>query len=285
MSIKIQNLSHIYMPGTGYEQKALEKISFEFSRGEFIGLAGHTGSGKSTLIQHILGLLKPSEGQIFVDDVDIHKNSESMLLARKKIGMVFQYPEYQLFEETVELDIAFGPKNQGLDEETITKRVKKAMKFVGLDYDLYRDKSPFHLSGGQMRRVAIAGILALEPEFLILDEPTAGLDPRGRREILTEIEKLYLETGIGVLFISHNMDDLVQYSNRIVVLNKGKVFLDGRPEEIFIEKADLLPEAGLRVPPLNELVKKLKEKEFLDLSSKLYDIENLADEIAKSVRS
>ena len=285
MSIKIQNLSHIYMPGTGYEQKALEKISFEFSRGEFIGLAGHTGSGKSTLIQHILGLLKPSEGQIFVDDVDIHKNSESMLLARKKIGMVFQYPEYQLFEETVELDIAFGPKNQGLDEETITKRVKKAMKFVGLDYDLYRDKSPFHLSGGQMRRVAIAGILALEPEFLILDEPTAGLDPRGRREILTEIEKLYLETGIGVLFISHNMDDLVQYSNRIVVLNKGKVFLDGRPEEIFIEKADLLPEAGLRVPPLNELVKKLKEKEFLGLSSKLYDIENLADEIAKSVRS
>jgi energy-coupling factor transport system ATP-binding protein len=285
MSIKIQNLSHIYMPGTGYEQKALEKISFEFSRGEFIGLAGHTGSGKSTLIQHILGLLKPSEGQIFVDDVDIHKNSESMLLARKKIGMVFQYPEYQLFEETVELDIAFGPKNQGLDEETITKRVKKAMKFVGLDYDLYRDKSPFHLSGGQMRRVAIAGILALEPEFLILDEPTAGLDPRGRREILTEIEKLYLETGIGVLFISHNMDDLVQYSNRIVVLNKGKVFLDGRPEEIFIEKADLLPEAGLRVPALNELVKKLKEKEFLGLSSKLYDIENLADEIAKSVRS
>lgn len=285
MSIKIQNLSHIYMPGTGYEQKALEKISFEFSRGEFIGLAGHTGSGKSTLIQHILGLLKPSEGQIFVDDVDIHKNSESMLLARKKIGMVFQYPEYQLFEETVELDIAFGPKNQGLDEKTITKRVKKAMKFVGLDYDLYRDKSPFHLSGGQMRRVAIAGILALEPEFLILDEPTAGLDPRGRREILTEIEKLYLETGIGVLFISHNMDDLVQYSNRIVVLNKGKVFLDGRPEEIFIEKADLLPEAGLRVPALNELVKKLKEKEFLGLSSKLYDIENLADEIAKSVRS
>ena len=285
MSIKIQNLSHIYMPGTGYEQKALEKISFEFSRGEFIGLAGHTGSGKSTLIQHILGLLKPSEGQIFVDDVDIHKNSESMLLARKKIGMVFQYPEYQLFEETVELDIAFGPKNQGLDEETIVKRVKKAMKFVGLDYDLYRDKSPFHLSGGQMRRVAIAGILALEPEFLILDEPTAGLDPRGRREILTEIEKLHLETGIGVLFISHNMDDLVQYSNRIVVLNKGKVFLDGTPQEIFIEKAALLPEAGLRVPPLNELVKKLKEKEFLDLSSKLYDIENLADEIAKSVRS
>ena len=273
------------MPGTGYEQKALEKISFEFSRGEFIGLAGHTGSGKSTLIQHILGLLKPSEGQIFVDDVDIHKNSESMLLARKKIGMVFQYPEYQLFEETVELDIAFGPKNQGLDEENITKRVKKAMKFVGLDYDLYRDKSPFHLSGGQMRRVAIAGILALEPEFLILDEPTAGLDPRGRREILTEIEKLYLETGIGVLFISHNMDDLVQYSNRIIVLNKGKVFLDGTPEEIFIEQADLLPEAGLRVPPLNELVKKLKEKEFLGLSSKLYDIENLADEIAKSVRS
>ena len=285
MSIKIQNLSHIYMPGTGYEQKALEKISFEFSRGEFIGLAGHTGSGKSTLIQHILGLLKPSEGQIFVDDVDIHKNSESMLLARKKIGMVFQYPEYQLFEETVELDIAFGPKNQGLDEETITKRVKKAMKFVGLDYDLYRDKSPFHLSGGQMRRVAIAGILALEPEFLILDEPTAGLDPRGRREILTEIEKLYLETGIGVLFISHNMDDLVQYSNRIVVLNKGKVFLDGTPEEIFIEKAALLPEAGLRVPPLNELLKKLKEKEFLGLSSKSYDIETLADDIAKSVRS
>ena len=285
MSIKIQNLSHIYKPGTGYEQKALEKISFEFSRGEFIGLAGHTGSGKSTLIQHILGLLKPSEGQIFVDDVDIHKNSESMLLARKKIGMVFQYPEYQLFEETVELDIAFGPKNQGLDEETITKRVKKAMKFVGLDYDLYRAKSPFHLSGGQMRRVAIAGILALEPEFLILDEPTAGLDPRGRREILAEIEKLYLETGIGVLFISHNMDDLVQYSNRVIVLNKGKVFLDGTPEEIFIDKADLLPQAGLRVPPLNELVKKLKEKEFFRLPSKRYDIENLADEIAKSIRS
>ena len=262
---------------------ALRDISFSINQGEWVAIIGHNGSGKSTLAKTINGLILPSEGKVTVGGLEL--NEANVWDIRKKIGMVFQYPEYQLFEETVELDIAFGPKNQGLDEETITKRVKKAMKFVGLDYDLYRAKSPFHLSGGQMRRVAIAGILALEPEFLILDEPTAGLDPRGRREILAEIEKLYLETGIGVLFISHNMDDLVQYSNRVIVLNKGKVFLDGTPEEIFIDKADLLPQAGLRVPPLNELVKKLKEKEFFRLPSKRYDIENLADEIAKSIRS
>lgn len=282
MSIKIQNLTHIYMPGTSYEQTALKDIDFEINRGEFVGLVGHTGSGKSTLIQHIIGLIRPTQGKIYVDDIDIHEKKENMKITRRKIGMVFQYPEHQLFEETIEADIAFGPKNLGLSEEEVKERVQKAMKFVGLDYELYKDRSPFHLSGGQMRRVAIAGVIALEPDYLILDEPTAGLDPRGRTEILSEIEQLYKETQMGVILISHNMEDVARFANRIVVLKKGEVFLNGSPKEIFSEKADLLKDAGLNVPPLNQILHQLKKEGFKIDPSEMV-IEKAAKEIVSSL--
>jgi ABC-type cobalt transport system, ATPase component len=283
MSIKVQNLTHVYMPGTAFEQVAVKDISFEIERGEFIGLVGHTGSGKSTLIQHMIGLLKPTSGDVCVDDIDIHESSKNMIASRQKVGMVFQYPEHQLFEETVEADIAFGPKNLGLPEEEIKRRVKRAMKFVGLDYEAYRDRSPFHLSGGQMRRVAIAGVLALEPDFLILDEPTAGLDPRGRNEILFEIEKMYRETGMGVVLISHNMEDIARFSTRILVLKKGEIFLTGSPNEIFDEKAELLQGAGLNVPPLNQILHRLKKEGFAICPAEM-DVKRAAADIAGFLR-
>lgn len=282
MSIKIQELTHIYMPGMAFEQIALQKINLEIKRGDFIGLIGHTGSGKSTLIQHIIGLLKPTEGKIWIDGLDIHESKENMLTARRKVGMVFQYPEHQLFEETVEADISFGPKNLGLTENEIKYRVQKAMKFVGLDYHNYRDRSPFHLSGGQMRRVAIAGVLALEPDFLILDEPTAGLDPKGRAEILTEIESLHRETGMGVILISHNMEDIAKFASKIVVLKNGAIFLTGRTEEIFDRDPGLLQKAGLNLPPLNQILFQLKSRGF-HLSVSEMDVEKAADAIVKEL--
>lgn len=190
MSIEIKNLTHIYMPGSPFERKALDNVNIIINDGEFVALIGHTGSGKSTLIQHINGLLKPSSGSLIVDGIDITSSKTKLNAVRKKVGLVFQYPEYQLFEETIEKDIAFGPKNLGLNEEEISKRVKKAMNIVGLDYDLYKDKSPFDLSGGQKRRVAIAGVVAMEPKVLILDEPAAGLDPKGREDILERVKEL-----------------------------------------------------------------------------------------------
>lgn len=283
MSIKIQNLTHVYMPGTVFEQTAIKNINLQVNRGEFIGLVGHTGSGKSTLIQHIIGLLKPTEGEILVDGIDIHGKKENMVQARRKIGMVFQYPEHQLFEETVEADISFGPKNLGFPDDEVKRRVKKAMKFVGLDYETYRDRSPFHLSGGQMRRVAIAGVLALEPDFLILDEPTAGLDPRGRNEILKEIERLFKETGMGVILISHNMEDIARFASRIVVLKKGEIFLSGLPKEIFEDKVSLLREAGLNAPPLNQILHQLKSCGFAIHPSEM-DVNIAAADISRFLR-
>ena len=192
MSIKIENLTHIYMPKSPFEKVALDNVNLEINNGEFVALIGHTGSGKSTLIQHMNGLLKPSSGKIIIDDVDITGREVKLSDIRKKVGLVFQYPEYQLFEETIEKDIEFGPRNLGLEQEEITKRVKKSMEMVGLDYEIYKDKSPFDLSGGQKRRVAIAGVVAMEPKILILDEPTAGLDPKGRDDILAQIKILHI---------------------------------------------------------------------------------------------
>lgn len=272
MSIKIENLSYTYMPKTPFEKKALININCEFYDGEFIVLIGHTGSGKSTLIQHLNGLLKPTEGKIIVDGIDITDKKVKLTNIRKNIGLVFQYPEYQLFEETIEKDIEFGPRNLGLSEEEITRRVKRAMKMVDLDYDTYKDKSPFDLSGGQKRRVAIAGAIAMEPKVLILDEPIAGLDPKGRDDILNQIRKLHDDYKITTIMISHSMEDVAKVADRVVVMNHGSIVLDGKVSDVFKE-VDVLEDIGLGVPQVTYLLRELRKKGF-DISDDIYTIKD-----------
>lgn len=272
MSIKIENLSYTYMPKTPFEKKALININCEFYDGEFIVLIGHTGSGKSTLIQHLNGLLKPTEGKIIVDGIDITDKKVRLTNIRKNIGLVFQYPEYQLFEETIEKDIEFGPRNLGLSEEEITRRVKRAMKMVDLDYDTYKDKSPFDLSGGQKRRVAIAGVIAMEPKVLILDEPIAGLDPKGRDDILNQIRKLHDDYKITTIMISHSMEDVAKVADRVVVMNHGSIILDGKVSDVFKE-VDVLEDIGLGVPQVTYLLRELRKKGF-DISDDIYTIKD-----------
>ena len=272
MSIKIENLSYTYMPKTPFEKKALININCEFYDGEFIVLIGHTGSGKSTLIQHLNGLLKPTEGKIIVDGIDITDKKVKLTNIRKNIGLVFQYPEYQLFEETIEKDIEFGPRNLGLSEEEITRRVKRAMKMVDLDYDTYKDKSPFDLSGGQKRRVAIAGVIAMEPKVLILDEPIAGVDPKGRDDILNQIRKLHDDYKITTIMISHSMEDVAKVADRVVVMNHGSIVLDGKVSDVFKE-VDVLEDIGLGVPQVTYLLRELRKKGF-DISDDIYTIKD-----------
>ena len=272
MSIKIENLSYTYMPKTPFEKKALININCEFYDGEFIVLIGHTGSGKSTLIQHLNGLLKPTEGKIIVDGIDITDKKVKLTNIRKNIGLVFQYPEYQLFEETIEKDIEFGPRNLGLSEKEITRRVKRAMKMVDLDYDTYKDKSPFDLSGGQKRRVAIAGVIAMEPKVLILDEPIAGLDPKGRDDILNQIRKLHDDYKITTIMISHSMEDVAKVADRVVVMNHGSIVLDGKVSDVFKE-VDVLEDIGLGVPQVTYLLRELRKKGF-DISDDIYTIKD-----------
>lgn len=277
MSIKIENLTHIYMPKSPFEKKALDDVSLEIYDGQFVALIGHTGSGKSTLIQHLNGLLKPSSGKIIVDDVSITEKGVKLSDIRKKIGLVFQYPEYQLFEETIEKDIQFGPRNLGLSEEEISVRTTRAMKMVGLDYEYYKDKSPFELSGGQKRRVAIAGVVAMEPKILILDEPTAGLDPKGRDEILEQIKILHKEYNMTIILVSHSMEDVAKLADRVIVMNKGKCILDGVPSEIF-NKIDILEEVGLAAPQVTYLVRELKNKGF-NISGSIFTVEQAKKEL------
>ncbi len=257
--IEIKNLTHIYSEGLPFEKKAIDDINLKIEENEFIGLIGHTGSGKSTFIQHLNGLLKPSSGEIIVDGMKVDKSSSNLTELRKKIGLVFQYPEYQLFEETIERDIAFGPGNLDLSEEEVLRRVRSSMDSVGLDYETYKDKSPFELSGGLKRRVAIAGVLAMEPKVLILDEPTAGLDPRGRDEILSEIKSIHEKRKITVILVSHSMEDVAKIAERIIVMDKGKVFLDSNPREIF-RNEDKLLSVGLGIPQITSLMRALKKK-------------------------
>ena len=257
--IEIKNLTHIYSEGLPFEKKAIDDINLKIEENEFIGLIGHTGSGKSTFIQHLNGLLKPSSGEIIVDGMKVDKSSSNLTELRKKIGLVFQYPEYQLFEETIERDIAFGPGNLDLSEEEVLRRVRSSMDSVGLDYETYKDKSPFELSGGLKRRVAIAGVLAMEPKVLILDEPTAGLDPRGRDEILSEIKSIHEKRKITVILVSHSMEDVAKIAERIIVMDKGKVFLDSNPREIF-RNEDKLLSVGLGIPQITSLMRTLKKK-------------------------
>lgn len=279
MSIKIENLTHIYMKGSPFEKKALNDVSITINEGEFVALIGHTGSGKSTLIQHINGLLKPHSGKIIIDDTDITEKRINLNFIRKKVGLVFQYPEYQLFEETIEKDIAFGPRNLGLSDDEINKRVKRAMVMVGLDYAKYKDKSPFELSGGQKRRVAIAGVVAMEPKILILDEPTAGLDPKGRDDIFGKIKDLHKEYNMTIILVSHSMEDVAKLADRILVMHKGKCILDGAPSAVFKE-ADTLESVGLAVPQVTYLVKRLRDKGF-DVSEDIFTVEQAKKEILK----
>ena len=248
------------MEKTPYEKKALKNISLKINEGEFVAIAGHTGSGKSTLMQHINGLIKPSEGSVIVDGVNINeKKSKESLIARRKVGLVFQYPEQQLFEETIYADIAFGPKNFGLSEEEIAKRVQNSMRFVELDYELYKDKSPFQLSGGQMRRVAIAGIMALSPKYLVLDEPTAGLDPRLKKILLSKIKNLHDREKLTIIMVSHNMDDIAQLADKVAVLNQGELKIYDEPKKVFAQR-DIIKNAGLLEPEVMQLLQAIKDK-------------------------
>lgn len=257
--LEVKNLSHIYSQGTPFEKVAIDNINLKIEKGEFIGLVGHTGSGKSTFIQHLNGILKPTSGEVYVQGKSISGARMNLVEVRQKVGLVFQYPEHQLFEETVEKDIAFGPMNLGLTNDEIEVRVKDAMRSVGLSYEEYKDSSPFELSGGQKRRVAIAGVLAMEPEILILDEPTAGLDPMGSREILDEIVNIYKEREITIVLVSHNMEDVAKYTSRMVVMSAGRVVMDGSPRELF-SKEEELKSYGLAVPQIRSLLNQLKDK-------------------------
>lgn len=282
MSIQVKNLMHIYNPGLPHESKALDDVSFEIEDGQFVGVIGHTGSGKSTLVQHMNGLLKPTEGSIVVDGKDLTAEGVSMIDIRKRVGLVFQYPEYQLFEETVAKDIAFGPKNLGLDEDEIQKRVKEAMALVNLDYDTFAEKSPFDLSGGQKRRVAIAGVIAMKPEVLILDEPTAGLDPKAHQDVLNMIKDIHEKEKNITVFVSHNMNDIAKLSDKILVMDGGKCVLQGSPEEVFA-KSKYLKSIGLDLPDVTQLLYSL---EFcgVEVPHGVFDIDKAEEFITDFIR-
>lgn len=281
MEIRIEHLNYIYGLGTSYEKKALDDVSLTIRSGEFIGIIGHTGSGKSTLIQHLNGLNRASSGQIFVDGKNIYEEGYPMRQLRFRVGLVFQYPEYQIFETTVLKDICFGPKNQGSSAEEAEGRARATMRMVGLD-EHYEDKSPFELSGGQKRRVAIAGILAMNPEVLVLDEPTAGLDPKGRDDILGVLKQLHREHGITVVLVSHSMEDVADYASRIIVLDKGKVLYDDIPARVF-SHVEELESIGLAAPQVTYVMRALRGKGW-DVSQNVTTQEEAADEILAVLR-
>ena len=278
MSIRVKNLKHKYEKGMPGESIALEDISFEVADGEFLGIIGHTGSGKSTLLQHLNGLLKPDEGSIVIGDTDITASGISMVEIRKRIGLVFQYPEYQLFEETVAKDVAFGPRNLGLEEDEIQERVKEAMELVGLDYEEFKDRSPFELSGGQKRRAAIAGVIAMRPEVLILDEPTAGLDPKAHKDVLAMIEEVHRRTGNITVLVSHNMADIARLSDKVLVIDSGHMVAMGTPKEVFSHREEL-SNVGLDLPPITQLTEALRER-GMKIEETILSIDEAADQIA-----
>lgn len=279
MSIKLENVSFTYSPTTAYEIQALKNINLEINDGEFIGLIGHTGSGKSTLVQHLNGLMKATGGVIYYNGENIYQEGYSLKELRSKVGLVFQYPEHQLFEMDVLTDVCFGPKNQGLSKEEATERAKAALAMVGFGEEYYQ-QSPFELSGGQKRRVAIAGVLAMEPEVLILDEPTAGLDPKGRDEILDQIKKLHDEKHITIILVSHSMEDVAKYVNRIIVMNQGEAMYDGTPKEVFSHYQEL-EKVGLAAPQVTYIMNALAQK-GMNVQTDAITIEEAAAEIRKA---
>ena len=279
MSITLEHVKYIYSPGTAYEKQALRDVSLEIPQGQFAGIIGHTGSGKSTLIQHLNGLMKATSGKILYDGKNIYEEGYDMRILRSQVGLVFQYPEHQLFEVDVLSDVCFGPRNQGLPQEECERRAKEALDLVGFPEKYYR-QSPFELSGGQKRRVAIAGVLAMRPKVLVLDEPTAGLDPKGRDEILDQVERLHKETGMTVILVSHSMEDVARYVERIIVLNRGEKMLDGTPREVFRQYKEL-EKVGLAAPQVTYVMHELKERGF-DLPPDATTIKEAADEIMRS---
>ncbi len=270
--LEVKALTHTYSAGTPFEHKAIDNVDLEVMPGEFLGIIGHTGSGKSTLIQHLNGLLRPTDGQILLDGTDIWERPKEIRKVRFQVGLVFQYPEYQLFEETVYKDISFGPKNMGLEGEEIDCRVRRAAAFAGIDEEML-EKSPFELSGGQKRRVAIAGVIAMEPKVLILDEPTAGLDPRGREAILAQLRSYHKQKGNTVILVSHSMEEIARNVDRIVVMSHSHKLMDGTPEEVF-SRADELLQVGLDVPQVTKVAMELQKRGLLTDSS-VYTIDEL----------
>lgn len=279
--MQINHLTHIYNEGTTFEKVALDDVTLELQNGEFVGLIGHTGSGKSTLIQHLNGILLPTRGEILLDGENIHRDKTKLKEVRRRIGLAFQYPEYQLFETTIYRDVAFGPTNLGLSREEIHESVVAALDLVGIGTEFY-EKSPFELSGGQKRRVAIAGVLAMNPEVLILDEPTAGLDPRGRDEILAAIRKLHRERGITVILVSHSMEDVAKLTDRIIVMHKGRVAMSGTPGEIFSHPMEL-EQMGLAAPQISYVFARLREKGY-DVPTDIYTVEEARDALLKWIK-
>lgn len=282
MQIQVKNLTHIYSEGMPYESVALTDVSFEIAKGEFVGVIGHTGSGKSTLIQHLNGLLKPKSGTILIDGVDITGKDVKMRDIRRQIGLVFQYPEYQLFEETVHKDVAFGPLNLGLTQEEADERVVEAIGLVGLNYDDIANRSPFELSGGQKRRVAIAGVIAMKPELLILDEPTAGLDPKAHADILEMIERIHEVRQNSIILVSHNMGDIARLADKVLVMDRGKLALSGTPAEVFRE-AELLESLGLGLPPSAYLMRELQRR-GVPVSADVLTIEAAEEELYRILK-
>ena len=268
--IKLEKLTYTYSQGTPFEKTAVNNVDLEIEEGEFVGVIGHTGSGKSTLIQHLNGLIKPTSGNVYIDGVNIWDKNVKLRDIRFKVGLVFQYPEYQIFEDTVYKDIAFGPKNMGLDEKETDERVRSSAALVGISGDML-GKSPFELSGGQKRRVAIAGVMAMRPKVLILDEPTAGLDPRGREIILGQIKKYHEETGSTVLLVSHSMEDVARFAGKILVMNKGSLFCYDEPPKVF-ERADEISKIGLAVPQITKVFSLLRSR-GIDIRSDVYTVE------------
>ena len=281
MSMKLKKVSYVYSEGDAFEKKALDEISLEIPYGQFIGIIGHTGSGKSTLIQHLNGLLRATSGAIYYDGENIYQEGYDMRTLRSKVGLVFQYPEHQLFEVDVFSDVCFGPKNLGLSKEEVEERAKKALTQVGLDESYYK-KSPFELSGGQKRRVAIAGILAMHPQVLILDEPTAGLDPKGRDEILDQVALLQKERKITVILVSHSMEDVARYVDRIIVVNDGKILFDDTPKQVFQHYKEL-ESVGLAAPQVTYVVKALKEKGW-DIDTTATTVEEAKEAILLAIK-
>lgn len=270
--IELKDVSYVYSKGTPFEKKALDNVNVSFEKGKITGLIGHTGSGKSTLVNLLNGLYRPTDGKVLLGGEDIWEKPKEIVKIRYRVGLVMQYPEYQLFDETVRLDIGFAPRNQGLTPEETELRVMEAARFVGIDEDLL-DKSPFELSGGQKRRVAIAGILAMQPEVLVLDEPAAGLDPNGRREILGGLSRYVSERGATIILVSHSMEDMAHYCDNVVVMNKSKVYKSGTVDEIFSD-AEKLSEIGLDVPEVAKIAANLRKSGF-DIGGKLYTVEGV----------